>query len=251
MKKKWIFLPGLLLVLKVNAQTKKTNYYNRTWIAVSTQTRLAEKWGLWADFHLRSKDNWGGDGIAQSLNRVGLTYLVASNTKLTAGYAYIIDFPDEGHENISTYEHRVWEQVQWQTKYGNNKKMMQWFRLEQRYRRKILNDDALADGYSFNWRLRYNFWYEIPFYKNGTDKNSWSFIINDEIHFNFGKQIVNNYFDQNRFFTGFKFQTGKQNNVQFGYMNLFQQLPAGNRYRNSSVARVFFFQNFDLRKKKP
>ncbi len=128
---------------------------------------------------------------------------------------------------------------------------MQWFRLEERYRRKILNDDSLADGYNFNWRLRYNIWYEVPFFKNGTDINSWSFIVNDEVHVNFGKQIVNNYFDQNRFFLGFKYQAGKQSNLQFGYMNWFQQLPAGNRYRNSNVIRIFFFQNFDLRKKAP
>jgi len=114
-----------------------------------------------------------------------------------------------------------------------------------------LNDDALAPGYNFNFRLRYNFWYEIPFVKNGTEPRSWSFITNEEIHVNFGKQIINNYFDQNRFFVGFKYQTAANSNFQFGYMNVFQQLPAGNRYRNFNVARVFFFQNLDLRKKKP
>ena len=128
---------------------------------------------------------------------------------------------------------------------------MQWIRLEERYRHKIKNDDELADGYNFNWRIRYNLWYEIPFYKNGTDPNSWSFILNDEVHINFGKQIVNNYFDQNRFFLGFKYQSGPHSNLQFGYMNLFQQMAAGNRYRNFNIIRLFYFQNFDLRKKKP
>ena len=232
------------------AQTKVTQHYNRTWTGYFNQTRLSEKWGLWADVQPRSKGDWGGEGVAQLLTRVGITYYVNDATKITAGYAYIIDFPAEGHKNIAVYEHRPWQQIQWHTKYGGNKKMMQWFRLDERYRRKVLNDDSLAKGYHFNWRLRYNFLYEIPFYKNGNDPKSWSFIVNDEVHVNFGKQIVNNYFDQNRFFLGFKYQTGKQSNLQFGYMNWFQQLAAGNRYRNSHVARVFFFQNLDLRKKK-
>jgi Protein of unknown function (DUF2490) len=247
MRKNILFIALLVYTAAAYSQTKQTELFNRTWGGYFNQTRLSDKWGLWADIHLRTKD-WV-DGLAQNLLRVGATYYVTDHVKLTAGYAYITDFPAPGHKNISVYEHRPWQQLQWHTRYGRQK-MMQWFRLEERYRRKILNDDALADGYNFNWRLRYNIWYEMPFYKNGTDPKSWSFIINDEVHVNFGKQIVNNYFDQNRFFLGFKYQTGRQSNLQFGYMNWFQQLAAGNRYRNSHVARVFFFQNLDLRRKK-
>ena len=87
------------------------------------------------------------------------------------------------------------------------------------------------------------------FYKNGLQPGSVSFIANDELHINFGKEIVNNYFDQNRFFLGFKYQFTGSSNVQLGYMNLFQQLAAGNKYKNINAIRVFFFQNFDLRKK--
>ncbi len=97
--------------------------------------------------------------------------------------------------------------------------------------------------------VRYNIWYEVPLVKNGVLPKSLSFIANDELHINFGKEIVNNYFDQNRFFFGFKYQLSKSSNVQFGYMNLFQQLSAGNKYKNINAARIFFFQNFDLKKK--
>jgi hypothetical protein len=127
---------------------------------------------------------------------------------------------------------------------------MQWFSLEEKYKRKILNDSTLADGYGFNWKLRYNFWYEVPLSKKGVAPKQWSFIVNDEVHVNFGKQIVNNYFDQNRFFLGLKYQVNEHSNLQFGYMNLFQELAAGNKYKSINAARVFFFQNIDARKKK-
>ena len=227
---------------------KQTENINRIWAGYFTQARFTDKWGIWAEAQIRTKENFV-DNLSQSIVRVGLTYYVADATKITAGYAYVNDFPGDSHKNISAPEHRPWQQIQWHTKYGK-KKMMQWIRLEERYRHKIKNDNELADGYNFNWRIRYNLWYEIPFYKNGTDPNSWSFILNDEVHINLGKQIVNNYFDQNRFFLGFKYQSGLHSNLQFGYMNLFQQMAAGNRYRNFSVIRLFYFQNFDLRKKK-
>ena len=78
---------------------------------------------------------------------------------------------------------------------------------------------------------------------------SLSFVLNDELHVNFGKEIVYNYFDQNRFFAGFSYQVNAHDNVQFGYMNVFQQLATGNRYRSIHAARVFYFHNLDLRKK--
>ena len=84
---------------------------------------------------------------------------------------------------------------------------------------------------------------------NGFTKNTFSFILNDEIHVNFGEHIVYNYFDQNRFFIGFAYHTNATDNIQFGYMNVFQQLAAGNQYKSVNAARIFYFHNIDLRRK--
>jgi hypothetical protein len=82
-------------------------------------------------------------------------------------------------------------------------------------------------------------------FKPGT----FSFVLSDEVFVNFGKEIVFNTFDQNRFFAGFAYYLNNHDNLQFGYMNVFQQQAAGNRYRSNHVARVFFFHNLDWRKK--
>lgn len=97
--------------------------------------------------------------------------------------------------------------------------------------------------------MRYHFLLEIPLSTEGIKGRNFSFVVNDEVHINFGRQIIYNYFDQNRFFIGLKYQTNIHDNLQVGYMNLFQQLPAGNKYKNNHVIRVSFFQNFDFRKK--
>ena len=170
------------------AQVKQTENVNQIWLGYLNQTRFSSKWGMWADVHLRTKENFVNN-FSTGIIRAGITYYINDVTKFTLGYAYVNHFPAAAHKKISQPEHRPWQQLQWHTKYGK-KRRMQWFRLEERYRRKILNDSTLAGGRSFNWKLRYNIWYEIPLSQKGIVPKAWSFIVNDELHINFGKQIV-------------------------------------------------------------
>jgi hypothetical protein len=254
-KKRKVILRTLLLCVlcvkltsfHVSAQVKQTTSIQQAWLGYFNQTRFSDRWGLWADVHLRTKEDFFTN-FSQSIGRLGLTYYLTDDAKLTAGYAYVHHFPAENHRNISQPEHRSWQQLQWHNRY-TKVRVMQWFRLEERWRRKILNDDELAEGYNFNFRIRYNFFSQFSLSKKRFQPNTLSFVVNDEVHVNFGKQIVNNYFDQNRFFLGFNYHLNKHDNLQFGYMNVFQQLAAGNRYRSTHVARLFYFHNLDLRKK--
>jgi hypothetical protein len=126
---------------------------------------------------------------------------------------------------------------------------MQWVRLEERYRQRLQNANELDNSFSFNWRVRYNFLMQVPLTKRQFDAKGLSFIFNNEVHLNFGKQIIYNTCDQNRLFVGFSYHTTKSSNIQFGYMNLFTQQASGNVYRLIHVARVYYFHNLDLRKK--
>jgi len=237
-----IFCSHLLL-----AQTaKNTENINQAWLGYFNQSRLTNRWGVWTDLQLRTKENFTSN-FSQSIFRFGITYYIDNTTKFTAGYARVFLYPGDNHKAITQPEHRPWQQLQWHTAFKKTR-LMQWIRLDERFRRKIANDSTLADGYNFNWRLRYNIWCEVPLCRNGIQPGSLSFILNDELHVNFGKEIVYNYFDQNRFFAGLKYQFSPASNLQFGYMNVFQQLPAGNKYKNINGIRLFFFQNFDLRK---
>lgn len=227
---------------------KETESVEQAWFGYFNQSRFSNRWGAWFDGHLRTKEDFLS-GLSTAIARVGLTYYLNDNTKLTAGYAYVNHFPAENHEDVSQPEHRPWQQIQWHTKYSKLR-MMQWVRLEERYRRKIANEAELAEGYNFNWRVRYNFFIAAPLSKKAFAPGTFSFVFNDELHINAGKQIVYNYFDQNRLFVGFSFHTNAHDNLQFGYMNQFQQLAAGNKYKSVHVARISYFQNFDFRSKK-
>ncbi len=224
---------------------KTTSYVEQVWFGYFNQTRFSKNWGMWVDIQLRTKDDFF-DEFSTFLARFGGTYYLNDNTKLTLGYAFVNHFPGDNHQNVSQPEHRPWQQIQWHNKYSKVR-TMQWFRLEERFRRKILNDDELAEGYSFNWRFRYNFFLQVPFNKNGPVPKSLSLVVNDELHINFGEQIVYNYFDQNRFFIGLSYQVNTTDNLQFGYTNVFSQSSSGNQYRAMNGARLFYFHNLDLR----
>ena len=241
-----LILSFVLLHYTTLAQEKQTVSVQQVWTAYFNQARLSDKWGIWLDVHLRTREDFFTN-FSQGLARVGLTYYLTDDAKLTAGYAYVNHFPADNHKNISQPEHRPWQQVQWHNRY-NKVRIMQWFRLEQRWRRKILNDDELGDGYTFNFRSRYNFFSQFSLGKKRFQPHTVSLVLNNEVHVNFGKQVVYNYFDQNRFFLGFNYHINKHDNLQVGYMNLFQQLPAGNRYRSIHAARLFYFHNLDLRR---
>jgi hypothetical protein len=239
-------LLGLFSFKAVSGQIKVTSTKNQIWTAYLNQTRFSERWGLWTDLHLRTKENFATN-FSTSIIRVGLTYFAGDNTRLTAGYAFVNHFPGDNHQNISQPEHRPWQQVQWMTRYSRLR-TAQYIRLEERYRRKVLNNDQLAEGYQFNYRLRYNFMLSVPLSKNAFQPKSLAFVFNDEVHLNFGKEVIYNTFDQNRLFLGFSYQTNKTDNLQFGYMHFFQQLASGNNYRVVHTPRVYYFHNLDFRK---
>jgi hypothetical protein len=236
----------LILVQKTYAQ-KQTTQINQVWLAYFNQTRLSNNWGLWLDLHLRTKEDFVSE-LSQAIARFGVTYYLNNDAKLTAGYAFVNHFPADNHPDISQPEHRIWQQFQWHTKYPRIR-LMQYARLEERFRRKIKDSDELAEGYNFNYRVRYNFLFSTAIGKKAFEPRTFSFVVNDEIMVNFGEEIVYNYFDQNRFFVGFNYHTNSTGNLQFGYLNVFMQLPAGNTYRSVDGVRVSYFHNLDLRKK--
>ncbi len=238
----------VFFVAQVSAQTKQITSFNQVWAGYFNQTRLSSKWGFWAEAQVRTNDKFF-DNLFQGIVRVGGTYYLNDDTKLTAGYAYVNNFSPANGANISTPEHRPWQQIQWHTKYPKLR-LMQWFRLEERYRQRLLNVNELDNSFAFNWRVRYNFLMQVPLSRKRFQPNTFSFITNNEVFVNLGKQVVYNTFDQNRFFVGLAYQTTKTDNLQFGYLNVFQQLTTGNQYKSSHVARIFYFHNLDLRKGK-
>ena len=230
----------------VVAQSKSIEHIDQLWTGYLNQTRLNQKWGIWFDGHIRTKEDIF-HGSSQAILRPGIMYYLNDDVKLTAGYAFINHFPGDNHKNISMPEHRPWVQLQWHNKYPSLK-LMQWVRIEERFRHKVLNNDKLADGYNSNFRMRVNLLLQYSLSKKKFAPGTFSLATGSELMVNLGKKIVYNTFDQNRFFLGFHYHVNKHDYLQFGYINIFQQLSSGNQFKSINTARIFYFHNIDLRK---
>ena len=103
-------------------QVKHTQSINQVWLGYFNQTRFNDKWGSWADLHLRTKEDFFTN-FSQSIIRVGLSYFLNDVTKLTLGYAYVNSYPGDNHKNVTQPEHRPWQQIQWHNKYAKIRTM--------------------------------------------------------------------------------------------------------------------------------
>lgn len=229
-------------VIAQSQPVKTVQKQEQAWLGYFNQTRFSTHWGLWADAHLRRTDFL--DRWNQNLLRVGLTHYLADNVRLTAGYAYVGSYLTPS--GVVRPEHRPWQQVWWTGRSGRLN-LLQWVRAEQRFNHRV-RGDQLADGYSFNWRLRYNFMLQIPLKGEIIQPRVPNFVLQNETFVNLGKQITYNQFDQNRFFVGLSYPFSKSLTAQAGYMNLFQQQATGNTFVSNHVARLFLFHTLDLRK---
>ncbi|WP_207434267.1 DUF2490 domain-containing protein [Sabulibacter ruber] len=239
---------AFLLPFQTQAQTPEKQVTDRqqVWLGYFNQTRLSDKFSLWLDLHSRRTDFL--DRWATTIVRPGLTYHISDHTRFTVGYAYVSHWPASETEETVRPEHRLWQQVNWS---GKSKRLQtnQWVRLEERFNRNIANDQ-LQEGYHFNFRARYMIGLMVPLTADAIAPGVPFLVLNDELHVNFGKEIVYNYFDQNRLFGGVGYQFSKGFNAQLGYMQVFQQTAAGNRYFKTHALRLFLFHNIDLRKPK-
>lgn len=235
-----------ILFFSVLAQEKTVNTVEQAWFGYFNQTRLTERSGIWLDPQLRLTDNFV-DRAGISILRAGYIYFLNDNVRLTAGYGYITAY--SGSDEVPNIpEHRPWQQIQWFDK-RKHFSMMQYVRLEERFRRKS-NGTELLDDYLFTYRFRYNIAFTIPLKAGGVQPKTPFAFVNNEILINAGKEVANNYFDQNRFFAGVGYQFTKSLNAQIGYLNVFVAQPVPYTFTNAHAIRLFVFHNLDLRKEK-
>ncbi len=242
MMKYLLFTIGCLYGVGTVAQ-KQVETREQAWTAYFNQTRFTKRSGLWADMHLRMTGNFVNN-TSVTIARAAYVYYITDNTRLSSGYGYVTAYNTSGPD---IPEHRPWQQIQWFDKRkGYN--LMQYFRVEERFRRNVVANE-LTDDYTYSWRFRYNMAFTIPLVGKEVKPGVPFLFLNDELHVSAGKNVGNNYFDQNRFFVGFGHTFSPSLNANLGYLNVFQQLPGDARFVNIHAIRLFVFHSLDLRSK--
>jgi hypothetical protein len=237
---------GVLLASASVMAQKTTSTVQQVWFSYHNQIRLSNKWGLWNDAQLRTGDKFTRDFSVYIL-RSGAVYHITNHLRLTAGYAFAHYFPPSAR-GVAHTEHRPWQQISWQNRMPSLR-FTQSIRLEERFRRHLLSSTQLGNGFDFNYRLRYNLVFNFAFNKKPFTPKTFSYTLSNDVHVNFGKQVVYNSFDQNRVFAAAQYHTDDQDFLQLGYLYIYQQTGA-NRYRYNHAIRITYMHALDLRKSK-
>jgi hypothetical protein len=240
-----LFIFFLSLSLKAQ-EVKKVDVTSQYWITYSGKFRISNQLELIAESTFRSKDH-SINKLSQSLVLVGVSWSANDFIKLAIGYQHISIEPATSKITVAQPEYRPWQQIQFLNNLSS-KKITQRLRLEERFRKVLLNDSTLASEIYFNFRFRYIVSAELPLSKKEGVLKPISLILSEEIFINVGKQVVYNYFDHNRISVGLKYKINEGNSFQLSYLNLFQQLPIDIKFRNLHIFRLIYNQNLDFRK---
>lgn len=245
MMNRWMLVLLVLLPFGVlNAQETPEKIINENvqfWISTNNVFRLSEKWAVLNDLHIRRSDFVAKPNFY--FVRVGGQYYIKPNIRLAGGYAHLW-LTSSGDWDAYLNENRTYQQFSISQKFPKLNAFFR-LRLEQRFFNNVVEGNSLEDDYLIH-RVRFLISGGIPLNESGTTE----LLLADEIHLNFGKEVVYNTFNQNRLTIGVRQKLSEQWKVDFGYMMVYQQLAAGNVYNLNHTMRLFFYGNFDFRKDK-
>ncbi len=195
------------------------NKQYQNWTQYFFSVRLNEHLSVSADALYRWKDI-GGQKF-QSGIRGSLSYQPKEPVVFTAGYVYFAHYPTDKNVTVTRHEHRPWQQVMLTGKMKRFQ-IQHRYRLEERFVEKATGA-VYTGGYGFNFRARYQLNLQYPFNKKEILPGTLYGLAFNEIFVNFGKEIVYNYFDQNRTAIGLGLQVSKSFGITAAYQYIWQQ----------------------------
>lgn len=242
----------LLLALfaqSIFAQRQFTNN-QPSWFMYFGSHKISEKWGLHLEAQLRRNEFISKP--QQLLLRTGINYHFTPNAFATVGYAFVETYPYGGLPAKSSFpENRIWEQIQLKSQ-QNAFEIISRFRLEQRFVKSPIQIGQSYEpgGAIFTNRFRILNRVSIPF--NGKIINDKSLYISafDEIMINFGKNVAQNIFDQNRIYLALGYKIPKWGRLEVGYLNQLIIKGDGKNVENNHTMQVGLSSTFDFYKKK-
>lgn len=220
---------GTLVPLAAQAQSPRRTIDERsTWLAYTGIHPISPVWRLQLEGQLRQTE--GLSQPQQRLFRTALLRVLNPTARVGAGYAATRTYPPEEFvtDPMPFSEHRAYEQLDLRQLVGKVV-VDHRYRLEQRWVERLAPsgpERGDRTGWTYTNRARYFLrTFIVP--GGGAPSNGKSyFVAYDEIFVNFGEQVRNNIFDQNRFFVGVGHRWSAAFSLEAGYLN--QTILRGN-----------------------
>lgn len=225
------------LLLPSSLLAQRTTYENvNAWFTWFGDLEIDPKWSI--DFDASERRSGPLDEQGQFLWRAALRRNVAANVRVSVGYAGT-DTRPYGKLPIAfrAPEHRVFQQLQL-TQNAGRAQFTHRYRLEQRWAGRV----AVVDGDTAvrNWirtnRMRYMARATIPLQGRTLEPKEWFLNLTDEVMLNFGANVNQNVFDQNRSQLNIGRRVSKDVRLELGFLEHLVLRPSGRQLeRNHTI----------------
>lgn len=244
---KKIILLTVLLFSKLLLAQKNIEKQQLIWYGYYNTLKFNEKWSLLSE--IQERQFYKPTAQHQLVFRSNLERKLTGNWNASAGITYFLQNPNnpDSESNLTVPELRP--DVGF-----NNKQKLSFITINHRYKAEArffhdVENNRLVGGYRFsNLRLRYQLGIDVPLWKK-EEQEKLVLKLRDEVMFNLGRKVVNNTFDQNRYYLGLNYKLNKSFAFEVGYMNWFQQLKTGKDFYDRDILRLSIFHTIELNKK--
>ncbi len=245
---KWVLVSIIgftVLSLSASAQGKVVKNSNQQWIQYYGHAKIGGKWTVFADGGYRVEDNFSKR--AQYIARVAMGYSLNPSISLAAGFANSGLYSSA---ELSKEEFRPYEELGIHQRVGKMG-FSHRFRVEERFFNPVVNHRILHPG-TFDFRFRYSFMAAIPVINLSKGKPGSRILLDlgDEIFLNAGKNIVYNYFDQNRIILSPTLEINPHLSLSLAWNNQFASTTTAGTYHHTQVMWLQIKQGFDFSRKK-
>lgn len=208
--------------------------------------RAGSPWILHLEVQARRSD-FGADW-QQLLLRPAIYYRITPQFEVGAGYAYVETHPYGDFPARATFpEHRLFEQLLYRQSLAGVG-LSHRLRLEQR----DIGEPGFgtqADevvNYRYENRVRYALRAELALGAGMDDKPAWYLALSDEVFFNFGGNVANNHFDQNRAYFGVGRRVGQSNKIEVGFLEQTLKRRDGVTFEHNHTVLLQFMSGVPL-----
>lgn len=221
---KKIFIALCFIGFSINTQSQNTriiDYNSIGWYNAFVTKKITDKCSSHIEYQWR-RDELGLHG-QQSLLRVGVNYKLNPKLLVRIGYGWIETYP-YGSINIQAAgktftEHRAFQALLLNDQSGILE-IQHRFMLEQRWVGRYTKANInIEDDFVYVNRLRYMLRLQMPLGKKLIEDKTFYAATYDEIFIQFGENVQENIFDQNRLSVLLGYKLNKYFKIELGYLN--------------------------------
>ncbi|MFN3951894.1 MAG: DUF2490 domain-containing protein [Thermaurantimonas sp.] len=204
----WHFAVFFIYICGHGQIVKNIEHEPAVWGGYISSIKISEHVSVWNDLHYVPESFF--------IYRTGLSWHFTPQVVGTVGYAYLNTTPIS-NGLLARSEHRPWGQLVFNFKIGEAAQFNHRIRYDYRIRQSVAGGEIVDGDWMAYHRLRFMSSLRFPLIGKNLGDYKPFFSVNNEILFNFGKNIIWNYFDQNRSWLNFGYQVPGAT-FQIGYM---------------------------------